>query len=294
LLRSLPDGRFEAEDLLDDDGLGARDIPIRAALTIAGDEAVVDLTGSSVQVEGPLNAVTAVTVSAILYALRCIAPEGAPASTGLLRPIRVVAPEASIVNARFPAPVAGGNVETSQRIVDVLLQALAQVLPERIPACSQGTMNNVAMGGDDPEPWAYYETLGGGTGGGPGFQGESALHSHMTNTLNTPVEALEHACPLRVETMRIRRGSGGSGRWRGGEGLERAYRVLAPTEVTLLSERRRQGPPGMAGGEPGLAGENLLLRGDEKIDLPGKVTLQALPGDLLVIRTPGGGGHGRA
>ncbi len=290
VLGSLPDGRYEAEDVLDDDGLETRDILIRVAITIEGDQATIDFSGSSPQVEGPLNAVRAVTVSATLYALRCIAPEEVPASTGLLRPVRILTPERSVVNAAYPAPVAGGNVETSQRIVDVLLAALSEVLPDTIPASSQGTMNNVALGGLEPKPWAYYETLGGGTGGGPGFHGESAIHSHMTNTLNTPVEALEHACPIEVAYFRIRRGSGGSGIWRGGDGLERAYRLPTSTEVTLLSERRRHPPPGLAGGGPGAPGENLLIRQGTPLALPGKATFKARAGDALVVRTPGGGG----
>ena len=291
-LASLPDGRFEAKDILDDDGIGDLPISIEAAITIRGEEAEIDFSGTSSQVEGPLNAVLAVTASSVLYVLRCIAPEDIPASSGLLRPIRLSAPKGTVVNAVYPAPVAGGNVETSQRIVDVLFAALAKALPAEIPAASQGTMNNVALGGIKPAPWAYYETLGGGTGAGPGFDGESAIHSHMTNTLNTPVEALEHCLPLRVEALRIRRSSGGNGLWHGGDGLERHYRFLVPTEITLLADRRRHPPPGLGGGDPGAVGEHLLIRKGHAMRLPGKTVLQAMPDDLLVVRTPGGGGFG--
>jgi N-methylhydantoinase B len=291
VLAAIPDGRYAAEDVLDDDGLGSDPIPVKVALTVEGDRITVDFEGCAPQVAGPLNAVRAIAVSATLYALRCVSPGDVPASTGLLRPVTIRTPEGTIVSAHHPAPVAGGNVETSQRLVDVLLAALGSALPGRIPAASQGTMNNVALGGRTPEPWAYYETLGGGTGAGDGYAGTSAIHSHMTNTLNTPVEALEHAYPLRIEAYRIRRGSGGAGRWPGGDGLERVYRFLEPTEATLLCERRAHPPPG---GAPGLSGEDLLERGGTTTRLPGKVTFTAAPGDVLRVRTPGGGGYGPA
>lgn len=292
-LRELADGTYEAQDLLDDDGLGHQDIALRVRIELRGDEATIDFSGCDDQVEGPLNAVRAIVVSATVYVFRCLAPDHIPASTGMLRPLTIITRRGSVVDAEPPAPVAGGNVETSQRLVDILFRALAPVLPERIPACSQGTMNNVALGGTDPEPWAYYETLGGGTGAGPDYDGESAIHSHMTNTLNTPIEALEHAYPLRVEWYRIRRNSGGDGAHRGGDGLERAWRFLAPGEATLLGERRRHPPPGLLGGGDGAPGaDRLILADGTQRSLPGKVQLKIERDQILVVATPGGGGHG--
>ena len=293
VLAAIPDGRYEASDVLDDDGLGTEDIALRVTVTVDGDGCTVDLTGSDPQVEGPVNAVRAITVSAVLYVLRLLAPEHLPASTGMMRPVTVRTKPGTVVDARYPAPVAAGNVETSQRLVDVLLQAFAKALPDRIPAASQGTMNNVALGGADPAPWAYYETVGGGTGAGPGFDGASGIHSHMTNTLNTPVEALEHAYPLQVAWYRLRRGTGGAGAQRGGDGVSRAYRFLEPATATLIGERRRHPPPGLAGGQPGARGHDRLLKADgTETELPGKVRLEVEPGDVLVVGTPGGGGHG--
>lgn len=203
-----------------------------------------------------------------------------------------------MVNARFPAPVAGGNVETSQRIVDVLLGALAQAAPDRIPAASQGTMNNVTIGGVDsrtgePRPFAYYETIGGGMGALPDQDGPSAVHSHMTNTLNTPVEALEYAYPLKVRRYEIRRGSGGDGKFSGGDGIRRDVEMLTDVQVTLLTERRERGPYGMNGGQPGVPGQNLILRDGEEIPIPSKGSIELKSGDILSIQTPGGGGFGK-
>lgn len=297
LLADLPDGIFTFTDYLDDNGLDDRPVPITVRVTIAGEEATVDFTGSAPQQPGSVNAVYAITLSAVFYVFRCLLGLDAPNNTGCLRPIRVVAPAGTVVNARPPAPVAGGNVETSQRIVDVLLGALAQACPNRIPAASQGTMNNLTIGGWDPErgrAFAYYETIGGGMGARPGKDGPSAVHSHMTNTLNTPVEALEFAYPLRVLRYEVRRGSGGRGRYRGGDGIVRAVQTLVPAQVSLLTERRRLRPYGLAGGEPGQPGENLLQRGDRVERLPGKGTFDLQPGDVLVIATPGGGGWGKA
>ncbi|HKY32815.1 MAG TPA: hydantoinase B/oxoprolinase family protein [Candidatus Polarisedimenticolia bacterium] len=295
-IRALPEGTFRFRDALDDDGTGAGPVEIEAAVSVAAGRALVDFTGSSPQVAGPVNAVEAITRSAVLYVFRCLMPPGAPANDGCWEPLEVIAPEGSVVNARPPASVAGGNVETSQRIVDVLLGALAQAAPGLIPAASSGTMNNLTLGGVHPttgEPFAYYETMAGGMGARPSSPGLSGAHTHMTNSLNTPVEALERALPLRITRYTLRRGSGGAGRHRGGDGLVREYELLAPAEVTLLSDRRERQPWGLAGGSPGAAGRNRLVRaaGGES-DLPGKFRLRAGPGDRLVIETPGGGGWG--
>jgi N-methylhydantoinase B len=295
LLTSLPDGSFSFEDALDDDGIDPGPIPIRVKLTIQDDEAVVDFTGSSPQVKGSLNAVYAITLSAVYYVFRCLLGLDVPNNAGCLAPIQVIAPPGSILNALSPAAVAGGNVETSQRIVDVLLGALAQACPERIPAASQGTMNNLTLGGYDPQrykPFAYYETLAGGMGASPTADGPSAVHSHMTNTLNTPVEALEYAYPLRVQQYAIRHGSGGLGKYLGGDGLIRQVQVLTGTQLTLLTERRVLPPYGLSGGQPGMPGINRLLRQDEEIPLPSKGSFALQPGDILSIETPGGGGWG--
>jgi N-methylhydantoinase B len=295
LLAALPDGAYFFEDSLDDDGVDASPIPIRLLLTIRGDEAVVDFSSTSPQVKGSLNAVYAITLSAVYYVFRCLLGLDVPNNAGCLAPIRVIVPPGSLLNALPPAPVAGGNVETSQRIVDVLLGALAQACPERIPAASQGTMNNLTLGGYDPlrqKPFAYYETLAGGMGASPTSDGPSALHSHMTNTLNTPIEALEYAYPLRILQYAIRKGSGGQGQHTGGDGLIRQVQVLAEAQLTLLTERRVLSPYGLSGGEPGMPGLNRLLRQDQEIPLPSKGTFDLHPGDILSIETPGGGGWG--
>ncbi|MEZ0394938.1 MAG: hydantoinase B/oxoprolinase family protein [Anaerolineales bacterium] len=295
LLTSLPDGVYRFEDCLDDDGLSDAPVPIRVAVTIRGDSAVVDFSGSAAQRPGSVNAVYAITLSAVYYVFRCLLGLDVPDNAGCLAPVEVIAPPGTVVNALPPAPVAGGNVETSQRIVDVLLGALAQACPETVPAASQGTMNNVTIGGPlaDGAAFAYYETIGGGMGARPGADGPSAVHSHMTNTLNTPVEALEYAYPLRVLRYQVRRGSGGRGRFRGGDGIRRDVQVLVACRATLLTERRRRGPYGLAGGEAGQPGENVLIRQGEEIPLPGKGTVDLQAGDVLSIRTPGGGGYGK-
>lgn len=295
LLQELPDGCYRYEDVMDDDGIVSEPVPIRVALTIQDDQAIVDFTGTAPQQKGSINAVLAITLSAVYYVFRCLLALDAPNNAGCLVPIQVIAPEGSLVNARSPAPVAGGNVETSQRIVDVLLGALAQACPQKIPAASQGTMNNLTIGGYDPvrsRAFTYYETIAGGMGARPDRAGSSALHSHMTNTLNTPVEALEFAYPLRVLRYQVRGGTGGNGKYRGGDGIRRDIQVLVDAQVNLLSDRRVILPYGLAGGEPGAVGENVLIRDGKETRLPGKCALEILAGDILSIRTPGGGGYG--
>jgi N-methylhydantoinase B/oxoprolinase/acetone carboxylase alpha subunit len=282
-LRALPDGRYCFEDSLDE---GAT---VRAAITIAGDTATVDFTGTDAQVDGPVNANLAITISAVFYVFRCLLGEDVPANAGLLESITILAPEGTLVNAKAPAAMAAGNVETSQRITDTLLGALAQAAPDRIPAASQGTMNNISFGG---RGFAWYETIAGGMGACATANGQSAVHTHMTNSWNTPVEAFEHAYPVRVRAYRVRRGSGGAGHHRGGDGIIRELEFLQPAEVTILSDRRLRQPYGLSGGQPGLAGRNTLLRDGTARALPGKVRWDTQPGDRLRIETPGGGGFG--
>jgi N-methylhydantoinase B len=257
----------------------------------------VDFTGSDPQVEGSLNAVAAITYSACFYVFRCLLSEDVPAAAGLMRPIEVIAPEGTIVNARPPAAVAGGNVETSQRIVDVVLRALAQAIPDRIPAAASGTMNNLTIGGIDPrtgEPFAYYETVAGGMGARPGKSGVSGVHTHMTNSLNTPAEALEYAYPLRVRTYSLRPESGGEGKFRGGDGIIREIEVLTDCEVTLLADRRTRGPWGLSGGADGAAGKTSITRRDGSVHpMPAKFSTRLHKGERITIETPGGGGWGQ-
>ncbi|SHK92583.1 hydantoinase B/oxoprolinase family protein [Rhodothermus profundi] len=294
-LRTLPDGVCRFEDALDDDGLSDAPLWIRVALTISGDAATIDFSETDPQCAGSLNAVRAITVSAVYYVFRALLGYDVPANAGCLRPLQIITRPGTLVDARPPAAVAGGNVETSQRIVDVLLGALAQVCPDRIPAASQGTMNNVTIGGLDPRTghyYTYYETLAGGAGAMPNADGTSAVHTHMTNTWNTPIEALEYAYPLRVTRYAIRDGSGGTGRYRGGDGLIREMELLASARVTWLTERRRRAPYGLAGGAPGKPGRNLWIHQGETRCMPGKVSFQAEAGDRIRIETPGGGGWG--
>lgn len=299
----LPRGRWRFADVLDDDGRGHGPLPIVATLTLGRDRVVIDFTGSSPQVEGPVNAVSAVTLAASFYVLRCVLGSEIPVNDGAFRPLTIVAPEGSIVNARPPAAVAGGNVETSQRIVDTVMGAFARALPGRIPAASYGTMSNLLIGGIDPRrgaPFSYYETLGGGHGAGPGWNGEHAMQAHMTNTRNTPVESLEHSYPLHVVATRVRTRSGGTGRFRGGDGIERSLELGADARVTVISERRVRGPWGAAGGRAGSPGVNRVRsrsraqRGSEGgRTLPGKFQIDLPKGSVLTVASPGGGGFGR-
>ena len=298
-IEQIPDGRYEAVDVLDDDGFGATDIPIHVCLTVEGSGLSVDFTGSAPQAEGGVNAVSAITHSAIRYVVRCVVEalldDPLPAGGGSMRAVEVRLPARSVVAAELPASVAAGNVETSQRITDVLLAAFAEALPDLVPALSQGTMNNTTVGGLDPRtgrPFAYYETVGGGMGAGPEGPGLSGVHCHMSNSLNTPVEALEHAYPFRVTHYGLREGSGGQGTHQGGDGLRRDLALLTDATITLLSERRVRGPSGRSGGGPGAPGRNILTVEGEERDLPGKVTLRVPEGSILSIRSPGGGGWG--
>jgi len=294
-IATIPNGCYSFADVLDDDGMGTESIRIAVAITVDDETVLIDFTGSSAQVTGNLNTVLPVAKSAAYYCLRCLMPDETPMNAGTFAPIHVVAPVGTVVNARYPAAVALGNVETSQRLVDVILGALAQALPDVIPAASQGTMNNIAAGksvSTTGEAFTYYETMGGGMGGRPGRDGLSGIHTHMTNTLNTPIEAFEYAYPMRVVRYALRTGSGGNGAFRGGDGLVRTIEFLEPTMVTLLSERRITHPYGLHGGEAGACGKNTLLRDNETTVLPGKISFQAQAGDQLSIATPGGGGWG--
>jgi N-methylhydantoinase B/oxoprolinase/acetone carboxylase alpha subunit len=295
-ISQIPDGRWSFDDAMDSAGPAPDQrhrVRIVVTLTKEQDRLTFDFTGSDRQQRGNVNAVEAVTVSAVAFAVRAVVDPTIPANAGSLDPIRVIAPPGSVVAARGPVAVAAGNVELSQRLADVCLGALAQALPGRVGAASQGTMNNVVVGGDG---WVYYETVGGGQGARPGRDGMSGVHTAMTNTLNTPIEALERAYPMRVRRLRLRSGSGGAGGWKGGDGLERDLEMLEPVTVSLITERRESRPWGLDGGEPGASGMNSLARdGDEGNveQLPDKITLRLGAGDVVRVKTPGGGGFGR-
>lgn len=295
LIADLPDGTYRFEDAMEDDGVSDDSAVIKVEITIDGDQAIIDFSDSSPQRRGSINAVYAITLSATYYCFRALMGLDIPSNSGCLIPLNVIAPEGLLVNARPPAAVAGGNVETSQRITDVVLGALAQACPDRIPAASQGTMNNITIGGWDPDrerPYAYYETIGGGMGARPTKDGASAIHVHMTNTLNTPIEALEFTYPFRVRRYQVRDGSGGKGRYHGGDGVIRELEILHDARLTLLTERRRLRPYGLEGGEAGAPGHNVLWRAGQEIDLPAKISLDVHVGDVIEIQTPGGGGYG--
>jgi N-methylhydantoinase B len=302
-IRRIPPGTHEFEDFLDDGGApegasgrAGAPVAIRVALRIAGGSITADFAGTDAAVEGSLNAVPAIARSAVWYAVRGLVREDVPVNAGTFAPVTVEVPRGSILDPPAGSAVAGGNVETSQRIVDVVLGALGKAAPSLVPAASQGTMNNITFGGRDPRsgaPFAYYETMGGGMGASAECDGLTGVHVHMSNTRNTPIEALELAYPCRVREYRIRRGSGGAGRFRGGDGLVREVEFLAPATVTVLSERRRFAPRGASGGQPGARGRNVLRRASgEEVELPGKFTLRLAPGDAIRIETPGGGGYG--
>ena len=284
-LQQIPDGVYCFEDVMDDDGAGREAIPVRVKLEVRGGRVIVDFTGTADQVEGNINCPLSVAAAGVYYVFRSLMPAQTPACAGSFRDIRLAAPQGCLLNARRPAAVAAGNVETSSRVVDVVMGALSQAIPEQIPAASQGTMNNLAMGArSGAGSWDYYETLGGGMGAGSRYAGLSAVQSHMTNTLNTPIEVLEMNFPVRLARYALREGSGGAGRHAGGDGLLRAYEFLAPATVTLLTERRCSRPWGLAGGSPGRAGEN---RRNDTI-LPAKSTFRIAAGERLTVCTPGG------
>ncbi|BCL82305.1 N-methylhydantoinase B [Ktedonobacteria bacterium brp13] len=294
-IATIPPGVYHFTDWLDDDGIDEQSIPLSVTITVQGKQLTADFSASSPQVRGNVNTVAAVTRSATYYVIRCLMPDDAPMNHGSFMPITVIAPAGSITNAQPPAGVAQGNVETSQRITDVLFGALAQALPDIVPAASQGTMNNITAGGLDPrtgQPFAYYETMGGGMGARPHLAGLSGIHTHMSNTLNTPIEAFEYAYPMRITRYQLRSGSGGAGAARGGDGLIREIAFEVATDVTLLTERRRHAPYGLQGGSAGQCGENSLTHNGTTTQLPGKVRLRVAPGDRLTVASPGGGGWG--
>ena len=295
-LRRLPSGRYQAEDFLDGDSFRSGPLRVRVSVRIANGSASVDFTGSAPQCAGNLNAVAAIAISATYYVFRSLVRDDVPATSGLIRPITMVIPSGTVVGATLPAAVAGGNVETSQRMVDTLLRALSQAAPARIPAASQGTMNNLTFGGRDPRragaAFTYYETVAGGCGASAAHDGPSAVHSHMTNSWNTPVEVLEETYPVRVKRYVIRHGSGGRGKHRGGDGIVRELEFLSAAEGGLLSDRRITAPYGLRGGQSGAAGKNTLLRNNLARTLSGKCAFELQAGDVLRIETPGGGGWG--
>lgn len=302
-IKKIPDGHFEFTDFLDDDGRSDDPIPIRVAIDIRDDALTVDFAGTASAVSGNLNAVPAIVDSAVVYCLRCVGlallDTDLPMNQGIFAPLTISIPPDSLLDPRPPHAVAAGNVETSQRVVDAVFGALAQALPEFVPAASQGTMNNLTFGGAYPAGrpfpsthFAYYETIGGGAGAGAAADGAGGIHIHMSNTRNTPVEALEYSFPIRIETYSLREGSGGRGLHRGGDGLARAIRFLSPVTATITAERRRRGPYGLGGGSDGAPGRNLLIRNGQSTELPGKVTFDVAAGDMIRIETPGGGGWG--
>jgi N-methylhydantoinase B len=294
-IATLPHGEYYAEDLLDDDGISNSPIKIAVTIKIKNNIVEVDFSGTEKQCKGSINAVLAITISAVYYVFRCLIDESVPANAGILEPIIVKAPLGSIVNAIAPAAVAAGNVETSQRIVDVLLKALSKALPDKIPAASQGTMNNLTIGGINHltgQEFAYYETIAGGMGARPSLDGLSGVHTHMTNSLNTPIEALEYTYPLRVRCYNLRKGSGGKGKYKGGNGIVKEIELLTSAQVTVLSDRRKFPPYALHGGEAGTSGQNYIIKNNVKEKLESKFSLELKEGEKLVIETPGGGGFG--
>jgi N-methylhydantoinase B len=289
----LKQGSFTFYDYLDDDGQNKRKIKIEVVVSILNDKLVMDFSKSESQVLGNINAVYAITLSAVLYVVRSLVNSDIPTNAGCFRPLVVTTKKGTILDAKFPAAVAAGNVETSQRIVDVILGALSNILPNDVPAASQGTMNNITIGGVDErsgQPFTYYETIGGGMGAAEGYNGASAVHSHMTNTLNTPVEALEFAYPLEVIEYSIRKNSGGNGKFRGGDGVVRDIKLLSDAEVTVLSERRGIAPYGLFGGSNGKPGKNIIIEDNIKKIMPSKFSMRLKKGSRVIIETPGGGG----
>lgn len=294
VISSIPDGNYHNTEYMDDDGFGSKNIHLDLNLKIEGNKVRLDFTGSANSVRGCLNCPLSVTTSAVLYVFQCLAPRELPLNSGSLRPLIIITKMGSILNSQYPSAVAGGNVETSQRVVDLVFGALEKAVPDRIPASSAGTMSNITFGGvlPDGNKFAYYETIAGGMGGRKGMQGISAIQTHMTNTLNTPVEALERELPIIIMNYSIRKNSGGKGRYRGGDGLKRTYKFLVPSQATLITERRRISPRGAAGGRNGKKGINFLISDARRFKLPAKVTLNLNANDMIEIHTPGGGAWG--
>ncbi len=289
-IRDLPDGEHSAEDFLEGDGTTDEDIPVRATVRIEGDSMTVDFAGTSGDVRGNVNCPLPVTRSACYFALRVLLPKDVPANAGTYAPLQIKAPEGSLVNAKKPSAVVAGNVETSNRIADTVLAALSRFAPDELPAQGQGTMNNVIIGGSGAWGWTYYETIGGGQGASPHGPGPSGVHVGMSNTLNTPVEAFEMEYPMRVMRYELVYGSGGEGEHRGGDGIVRSIQILEEgVSLSLLTDRRRHGPRGASGGEPGAVGENLL----NEEGLPAKTSRELEVGDVVTVKTPGGGGYGK-
>jgi N-methylhydantoinase B len=286
-IRMLPDGEYTAEDYMEGDGITDEDVLVRAAVTIEDDSMIIDFTGTADAVAGNVNCPLPVTRSACYFALRVLLQSDVPANAGTYAPLEIKAPEGSLVNATHPRAVVAGNVETSNRIADAVLAAFFRFAPDSLPAQGQGTMNNLIIGG---QGWTYYETIGGGQGASERGPGPSAVHVGMSNTLNTPIEAFEMEYPMRVERYELRYGSGGAGKHRGGDGVVRSVRVLeSAADLSLLTDRRRHSPQGAKGGEPGAVGENLL----NEETLPPKVSRGLEEGDVVTVKTPGGGGYGQ-
>ena len=296
-IKRMPKESCSAEDYLENTGTTNKRVKIKVTVTVKEDELIIDYTGTDKQVDGPVNAVLGVTLSGVYYVLRCLTDPSIPMNAGCFRPVRVKVPKGCLMNPVPPAPVAGGNVETSQRNVDVLLKAFSKIIPEKVCAACQGTMNNVCVGGlkdGKGEAWTFYETIAGGFGGRYGMDGVDAVHSHMTNTMNTPIEAIETIYPLRFLTYKLREDSGGPGKWRGGVGLERSWMLLASSAVlSVLAERTKIPPWGLFGGKPGAKGEYYLIKANGKrVKLKSKCTVKMEKGDIFVVKTPGGGGYG--
>ncbi len=294
--RQIPDGKYEFEDYLDNDGAGTNKIPIKAKITIKGSRAKVDFRGSSKQVKGNLNAPYSVTTAAAIYVFQCLAPLTMPLNSGPLRVVEIIVDDNSILNAKYPSAVVGGNVETSQRVVDVVFGALSKAVPNKVPAASAGSMSNFTFGGVNPRTqrgYAYYETIAGGMGGRLGLDGVAAVQTHMTNTLNTPVESLERELPVILNLYSIRKNSGGKGRYNGGDSIVREYKFLSTATVSMITERRNYAPYGIVGGKPGKKGKNTLIRGKKENILKPKATFEVKKGDSIRIETPAGGGWGK-
>tara|TARA_R110002072_G_scaffold299403_2_gene474843 strand:- start:4477 stop:6048 length:1572 start_codon:yes stop_codon:yes gene_type:complete len=295
LLRSLKNGTYRAEDHLEGDGLGSGKLQIELRLSMHNEHAEFDWTGTCDQAAGGVNANPGIALAACVYSLRCLCPGRLPTNDGLFRLLTLATRPGSLVDPRSPAPVAGGNVETSQRLVDVCLSALSTSAPDRVPAASAGTMSNLTFGGvmADGREFASYETLPGGAGASANRAGQSAIQTHMTNTRNTPIEELEQRAPLRIRALSVRRGSGGRGKHRGGDGLRKEVEVLEPLRGAFMGERHEAGPPGSAGGKAGAPGRLSVERGGKQTRLPAKTSFDLAKGDVLIVETPGGGGHGK-